>query len=122
MICDRLLRLECLRLAMRGAPSDNALERARAYSDFVVGSAPSADMGADPLGQFLADCAVVDAEAHVPSAHFYERFLAWCRATGAREWTPKGVSKAMLDKGFDKRSTENGLQWIGIRLADEVSQ
>ncbi|CAD7335343.1 hypothetical protein FIV32_02240 [Sphingomonadales bacterium 58] len=121
MINDRLLRLECLKLAMQG-PSDTVLERARAYSDFVMSSAPSPAAENDPLDQFLADCSVLDDGARVPCGHFHDRFLAWSKGTGAREWTAKGLSKAMLDKGFEKRSTEHGTEWVGLTLVSEVSR
>ncbi|AMK19345.1 DNA primase [Sphingobium sp. MI1205] len=73
----------------------------------------------DPLARFLKLCTAQDQQGRVQSSRLYEVFQAWCKAAGEREWTPVGFSKAMLDKGFVKK-TSNGVQWLGMRLVREV--
>ncbi|MEV4934590.1 DNA primase [Sphingobium sp. LSP13-1-1.1] len=74
----------------------------------------------DPLARFLKLCTAQDPQGRVQSSRLYEVFQAWCKAAGEKEWTPVGFSKAMLDKGFVKK-TSNGVQWLGMRLVREVA-
>lgn len=69
----------------------------------------------DQLGRFLDECTkAVDGERS-KSSTLFELFKAWSRATGAAEWQPQGFSKAMEDRGFEKK-TSNGIQWLDIEM------
>lgn len=74
----------------------------------------------DPLGRFLKLCTVPDPQGRIQSSKLHEVFLAWGKAAGERDWSNKGLAKAMLDKGYQKKASD-GMQWLGIRLVREVS-
>lgn len=69
----------------------------------------------DPLARFLRLCTVHDPASRVQSSKLHEVFAAWCKAAGEKEWTQKGFSKAMADKGFAKKASD-GMQWLGLKL------
>lgn len=73
----------------------------------------------DPLARFLKLCTAQEPQGRIQSSRLYEVFQAWCKAAGEKEWTPVGFSKALLDKGFVKK-TSNGVQWLGMRLVKEA--
>ncbi|NJR80439.1 phage/plasmid primase, P4 family [Sphingomonas corticis] len=73
----------------------------------------------DPLARFLRLCVVADADTRVQSSKLHEVFVAWCKAAGEREWSNKGFSNAMAEKGYQKKASD-GMQWLGIRLVKEV--
>ncbi|KEZ00603.1 DNA primase [Sphingomonas sp. BHC-A] len=74
----------------------------------------------DPLARFLKLCTVTDPHERIQSSKLYEVFVAWCKAAGEREWSQKGFSKAMLDKGFQKKASD-GMQWLGMKLVREAA-
>lgn len=69
----------------------------------------------DQLGRFLNECTEAKANARSKSSQLFALFTAWCKATGAAEWQPQGFSKAMEDRGFEKK-TSNGIQWLDIEM------
>lgn len=69
----------------------------------------------DPLARFLKMCTRVDPVGRIQSSKLHEVFVAWCKAAGEKDWTNKGLSKAMSDKGFTKKASD-GMQWLGLRL------
>mgnify|MGYP006347792955 CR=1 FL=1 len=73
----------------------------------------------DPLGRFIKDCLEPAAGQRVQSSHMHEVYAAWCKAAGEREWTSTGFAKAMMDKGFTKK-TSNGVKWLDVRMTKEV--
>ncbi len=73
----------------------------------------------DPLARFLRLCVVEDAESRVQSSKLHEVFVAWCKAAGERDWSNKGFSNALAEKGYQKKQSD-GMQWLGIRLVREV--
>jgi putative DNA primase/helicase len=75
----------------------------------------------DPLARFLRLCTEPDPDpnAKVQSSKLHEVFCAWAKAAGEREWTQKGFSKAMVEKGFSKKASD-GMQWLGLRLIKSV--
>jgi putative DNA primase/helicase len=74
----------------------------------------------DPLARFLRLCTVADPASRIQSSKLHEVFAAWCKAAGEREWTNKGLAKAMADKGFAKARSD-GMQWLGLRLVRQAS-
>lgn len=77
----------------------------------------------DPLSRFLRHCTVEDPESKVQSSRLYDVFVAWMKAAGEQgksEWSNKGFSTAMAEKGYEKKAS-NGMQWLGLRLTKEVS-
>jgi len=74
----------------------------------------------DPLARFLRMCVADESGAKVQSSHLHEVFVAWCKAAGEREWSNKGFSAALAEKGLKKKQS-NGIQWLDIRLIKGVS-
>lgn len=74
---------------------------------------------ADPVARFLkAACAVVDDE-RVNSTELYRVFKAWAIWAGEKEWSQKGFSGAMSNRGFEKIQS-NTVFFIGLRLVRTV--
>jgi putative DNA primase/helicase len=69
----------------------------------------------DPLARFLRECVVTDDKSTVQSSILHSVFVAWCKAAGEREWTNKGFSNAMTEKGHKKHKS-NGMHWLDLRL------
>ena len=69
----------------------------------------------DQLGRFLADCTAVEEGARAKSSVLFALHQAWAKATGAAEWQQVGFTKAMEDRGFEKK-TSNGVQWLNLRM------
>lgn len=74
----------------------------------------------DPLARFLSMCVETDEKSRVQSSRLYEVFVAWAKAVGEREWSQKGFTKAMKDKGYSTKQS-NGMQWPGMKLVKDVS-
>lgn len=73
----------------------------------------------DQLGRFLDECTKPVEGARSKSSVLFALFTAWAKATGAGEWQPQGFSKAMEDRGFEKK-TSNGVQWLDIEMTKNV--
>ncbi|WP_298091919.1 phage/plasmid primase, P4 family [uncultured Sphingomonas sp.] len=73
----------------------------------------------DQLGRFLDECTKPVSGARSKSSMLFALFTAWTKATGAAEWQPQGFSKAMEDRGFEKK-TSNGVQWLDIEMTKDV--
>lgn len=73
----------------------------------------------DPLARFLRLCTEADPSSRIQSSRLHEVFVAWCKAAGEREWSNKGLAKAMADKGYEKKASD-GMQWLGLKLVKEV--
>ena len=73
----------------------------------------------DPLGQFLAAATEFEADARVNSTRLFDVFRAWAMWAGQKEWTQKGFSTAMNNRGFEKIQS-NTVHFIGLRLVRGV--
>jgi len=69
----------------------------------------------DQLGRFLDECTKPVDGARSKSSTLFELFKAWSKETGAAEWQTQGFSKAMEDRGFEKKAS-NGMQWLDIEM------
>jgi putative DNA primase/helicase len=69
----------------------------------------------DQLGRFLDECTKAVSGARSKSSTLFQLFTAWSKATGSAEWQTQGFSKAMEDRGFEKK-TSNGVQWLDIEM------
>jgi putative DNA primase/helicase len=97
--------------------------------DWMAGGLPLADRireatdsyreDRDPLGRFLAMATEPEPEGRVQSSHLYEVYQAWAKFASEAEWTQKGFSGAMADRGFRKK-TSNGVWWLGLKLTRQV--
>jgi putative DNA primase/helicase len=73
----------------------------------------------DPLARFLGLCTEPETGSRVKSSELHEVFSAWCKAAGEKEWSQKGFSDAMIDKGFTKTRSD-GMRWEGLKLTRHV--
>jgi putative DNA primase/helicase len=73
----------------------------------------------DPLARFLRLCTAIEPGSRVQSSKLHEVFVAWCKAAGEKEWSNKGLSKALIDKGFTKKVSD-GMQWLDLKLVKQV--
>ncbi|WP_343526781.1 phage/plasmid primase, P4 family [Sphingomonas sp.] len=73
----------------------------------------------DPIARFLRLCTEADPASRVQSSKLHEVFVAWAKAAGEREWSNKGFSNAMSDKGYQKKASD-GMQWLGLKLVKQV--
>lgn len=73
----------------------------------------------DPLGRFLAACVEVIPGERVQSSVMHDVFKAWARANGEREWTNKGMSGALRERGFHSKHSDVNW-WIDVRLIRSV--
>lgn len=70
----------------------------------------------DPLARFLKLCTeAAPKDERVKSSELYATFTAWCKAAGEKEWSPRGFSDAMIEKGFSKTRSD-GMRWEGLKL------
>jgi putative DNA primase/helicase len=83
--------------------------------DSVIAATAKYREQSDQLGRFLDECTKAVDGARSKSSTLFELFKAWSKATGAAEWQTQGFSKAMEDRGFEKK-TSNGIQWLDIEM------
>jgi putative DNA primase/helicase len=69
----------------------------------------------DQLGRFLDECTKPVDGARSKSSTLFELFKAWSKETGASEWQTQTFSKALEDRGFEKKAS-NGMQWLDIEM------
>lgn len=73
----------------------------------------------DPLGRFLGECTRSTIGRRVAAFELWELFNAWGKAEGI-EWTMKGLSNAMVDKGFAKKKASE-IFWLDLETTKTVS-
>ncbi len=87
----------------------------------VIEATESYRSDSDPLGRFLADCVAAEAGARVQSSVMYALFKAWAASSGAREWSNKGMTDALKERGF--ATTKSGVvYWLDVRLTRSESE
>jgi putative DNA primase/helicase len=74
----------------------------------------------DPLARFLRLCTEADAKSRVKSSELHAVYVAWCKASGEKEWSINGFGDALIDKGFTKVRSD-GMRWEGLRLIRAAS-
>jgi putative DNA primase/helicase len=73
----------------------------------------------DPLGRFLEAAVVHEPGSRVQSSTMHEVFNAWGKCNGAAEWSNKGLTAALEERGF-KRVHSNVMWWIDVKLTKTV--
>jgi putative DNA primase/helicase len=74
----------------------------------------------DPCGQFLEACVVTAPGNRERSSKMHEVFCAWAKVAGESEWSQKGFSGALKDRGFVSK-TSNGVWWLDVALTKQAS-
>lgn len=106
-VFNRLLAGLCDYLQNGFAEPEKVTAATQAYRD-----------NSDPLARFLRLCTERDPDSRVQSSVLHKVFVAWAKAAGEQgksEWSNKGFTNAMLEKGYEKKASD-GMQWLGIRL------
>lgn len=73
----------------------------------------------DPIARFMRMCTVPEDGSRIQSSKLHEVFVAWAKAAGEREWSNKGFSNAMTEKGYEKKASD-GMWWLNLKLVREV--
>lgn len=95
------------------------LENGLVEPDEVTAATQAYRDASDPLARFLRLCTEPDPASRIQSSRLHDVFVAWCKAAGEREWSNKGLAKAMADKGYEKKASD-GMQWLGLKLVKDV--
>lgn len=74
----------------------------------------------DPLGRFLEACVTHEAGGRVQSSVMHEVFCAWAKANGASEWSNKGLTNALKERGFVSKHS-GVMWWLNVRLTASVN-
>lgn len=69
----------------------------------------------DPLGRFLSICTIASDGDRVQSSVMFEVFAAWCKSSGEKEWSNRGLSMALEERGY-KRIQSNVMWWTNVKL------
>jgi putative DNA primase/helicase len=69
----------------------------------------------DPLGRFLSICTIASDGDRVQSSVMFEVFSAWCKSSGEKEWSNRGLSMALEERGY-KRIQSNVMWWTNVKL------
>lgn len=90
---------------------DNGLE----FPEAVERATAEYREDSDVIGQFLADCTVVEAGARTQSSILHSVLNAWQKARGDREWSNKAMTGALIERGLQKKKS-NGEWWLDLKL------
>jgi putative DNA primase/helicase len=73
----------------------------------------------DPLGRFLLTCVVGSIGDRVQSSVLHELYEAWCKSSGEKAWSNRGLSMALDERGY-KRKQSNVVWWLDVKLIRHV--
>jgi putative DNA primase/helicase len=90
---------------------DNGLIR----SENVLKATASYRSDSDPLGRFLEACVRAEIGSKVQSSVMHEVFCAWAKVNGATEWTNKGMTAALEERGYQKKHS-GPMWWLDVKL------
>lgn len=91
---------------------DNGVE----YPREVVEATAGYKMESDLVGQFIAECCVSGEYARAKATPLYQAFSKWAEGTNGMSQTAFG--RRLIEKGFQKRHTETGAEYLGLGLLD----
>lgn len=84
--------------------------------DAVVKRTDAYRAESDSLGNFISECAVVNPNVYARASSFYEAWRDWCADNGAASGSMKQFSKALVDRGYERRHHKTGNVFVGIGL------
>ena len=73
----------------------------------------------DNLGEFMAECCVINPKCQVNSGLLHTEFKRWTEARGEWSMTQTMLSLRLKERGIMKRHSKHGTKLIGIGLKDE---
>lgn len=91
------------------------IEHGLVFPEDVVRATAEYRRDSDQLGRFLEVCVIADTEGRVQSSVLHSVFNAWARANGGAEWSNKGLTNAMRERGY-KSDKSSVMFWTGIKL------
>jgi putative DNA primase/helicase len=74
----------------------------------------------DPCGRFLALCTRQAPGKRVQSSDMHRLFCAWAKAAGEKEWSAKGLSSALTERGYVKHHSDV-MWWLDTELVRAVN-
>ena len=95
----------------RGRGLDEPEQVTRATDDYRAES--------DALARFVDQCCLTGAHWHVRSSHLFAAWQKWSAEEGEPPGTQTAFSLALINRGFDKKSTKVGVIWTGLGLLAE---
>lgn len=75
----------------------------------------------DPLGRFLTVCVEAAPGQKVQSSVMHALFEAWCKASGEKVWSARGLSLALKERGYQSKQS-NVMWWLDVRLTKVPSE
>jgi putative DNA primase/helicase len=70
------------------------------------------------LGRFIDEECARDKKFRIKSSDFYSVYSSWCNSNGEFPLTQTGFSIKLKHIGLEKKKSEDGWYWLGIRMAD----
>ena len=69
----------------------------------------------DWFGIYMEDCCEKGADFVTPASDLYLAYQLWANSNGYKTKSMKGFSAALEENGFQKKRTEKGVVWFGLR-------
>ena len=76
----------------------------------------------DVVGDFIAECCVVDPAATVPSATLYSAYEVWCAGDGERAVSKQEFGMRLGERGCTPCRVNKVRAWRGLALTDPVTR
>lgn len=70
----------------------------------------------DTLSEFFSDCCFFDSKTRARASDLYSIYLEWCKKSGELHKSNKDFSKALIERGLERKSTYAGNFYYGIGL------
>ena len=86
------------------------------YPQEVLEATANYKTESDQVGQFIAECCVKGEYARAKATPLYQAFNKWAEGTDGMSQTAFG--RRLIEKGFQKRHTETGAEYLGLGLLD----
>ncbi len=90
--------------------------RGLADPDPVTQATAAYQAESDVLARFIGERCLTGPRFHVRSSDLFAAWSRWCGAEGEEAGTQTAFSIALVNRGFDKRTTNIGKVWDGLGL------
>ena len=74
----------------------------------------------DPFGRFASMCLEAAPGQRVQSSACFELYEAWCKSSGEKPWSARGLSLAMKERGYVSKQS-NVMWWLDIKTTRSAS-
>ena len=86
----------------------------------VVAATEAYRSDSDPLGRFLDACVEHVPGEKVQSSIMHELFNAWAAVNGERQWSNKGMTMALRERGFQSKHSDV-VWWLDLKLTRRIA-